>query len=104
MDRRKDMIISGGFNIYPSDLEAVLIKHPAVRECAVVGVKSEEWGETPLAIVVLGEGEASRRRHCAPSSMPGRQDPARLPGRDRASPSAQRDRQGLKRELRESFE
>jgi acyl-CoA synthetase (AMP-forming)/AMP-acid ligase II len=56
MDRRKDMIISGGFNIYPSDLEAVLAAHPAVRECAVVGIKSREWGETPLAIAVLGEG------------------------------------------------
>jgi acyl-CoA synthetase (AMP-forming)/AMP-acid ligase II len=56
MDRRKDMIISGGFNIYPSDLEAELQQHPDVKECAVVGVKSAEWGETPLAFVVLHEG------------------------------------------------
>ena len=56
MDRRKDMIISGGFNIYPSDLEAYLVKHPAVLECAVVGVKSVEWGETPLAFAVLRPG------------------------------------------------
>ena len=53
MDRRKDMIISGGFNVYPSDLEAVLIRHPAVTEAAVVGVASERWGETPVAFVVL---------------------------------------------------
>jgi acyl-CoA synthetase (AMP-forming)/AMP-acid ligase II len=52
MDRKKDMIISGGFNVYPSDLEAVLHQHPAVRECAVVGVASERWGETPVAFVV----------------------------------------------------
>jgi long-chain acyl-CoA synthetase len=53
MDRKKDMIISGGFNIYPSDLEAVLVRHAAVAEAAVVGVPSERWGETPVAFVVL---------------------------------------------------
>ncbi|MDK9712807.1 MAG: acyl--CoA ligase [Sulfuritalea sp.] len=53
MDRKKDMVISGGFNVYPSDLEAVLIQHPAVSEAAVVGVASERWGETPVAFVVL---------------------------------------------------
>ena len=51
-DRRKDMIISGGFNIYPSDLEGVLMAHPDVQEVAVVGVPSEQWGETPVAFVV----------------------------------------------------
>ncbi|WP_454717768.1 class I adenylate-forming enzyme family protein [Caulobacter segnis] len=53
MDRKKDMIISGGFNIYPSDLEAVLVQHPAVVEAAVVGVPSAEWGETPVAFVAV---------------------------------------------------
>ncbi|MCA1748169.1 MAG: class I adenylate-forming enzyme family protein [Parasphingopyxis sp.] len=52
MDRRKDMIISGGFNIYPSDLEAVLVTHPEVEEAAVIGVPSEQWGESPVAVVV----------------------------------------------------
>jgi acyl-CoA synthetase (AMP-forming)/AMP-acid ligase II len=59
MDRRKDMIISGGFNIYPSDLESILAKHPAVLECAVVGIKSVEWGETPLAFAVLRPGTSA---------------------------------------------
>jgi long-chain acyl-CoA synthetase len=56
MDRRKDMVISGGFNIYPSDLEAVLRGHDAIADVAVVGVASEQWGETPVAFVVLRPG------------------------------------------------
>ncbi|MBK6006138.1 acyl--CoA ligase [Ramlibacter ginsenosidimutans] len=56
MDRRKDMIISGGFNIYPSDLEAVLREHAGVADVAVVGVPSPEWGESPAAFVVPAPG------------------------------------------------
>ncbi len=56
MDRAKDMIISGGFNIFPSDLEAILIADERVVEAAVVGMPSEEWGETPVAFVVLKDG------------------------------------------------
>ncbi len=52
-DRKKDMIITGGFNVYPSDLEAELAKHPAIAESAVVGIPSREWGETPAAFIVL---------------------------------------------------
>jgi acyl-CoA synthetase (AMP-forming)/AMP-acid ligase II len=59
MDRRKDMIISGGFNIYPSDLESVLSRHDAIKEAAVVGVPSRQWGETPVAFVVLKPGSAA---------------------------------------------
>jgi acyl-CoA synthetase (AMP-forming)/AMP-acid ligase II len=54
--RAKDMIISGGFNIYPSDLEAELLKEPGVVEAAVVGVPSRAWGETPVGFVVLKDG------------------------------------------------
>lgn len=53
MDRTKDMINSGGFNVFAVDLEAALLSHPAVAEAAVIAVPSADWGETPLAYVVL---------------------------------------------------
>ncbi|WP_053556594.1 class I adenylate-forming enzyme family protein [Sphingopyxis sp. 113P3] len=63
--RKKDMIISGGINIYPVDLEAALLNDPAVKEAAVVGAPSREWGETPVGFVTLhpgaeADGEALR--------------------------------------------
>lgn len=56
MDRKKDMIITGGFNVYPSDIEALLHGHPDLTDVAVVGVPSEAWGETPVAFVVATPG------------------------------------------------
>ena len=53
VDRKKDLILSGGQNIYPADIEAVLLENPDVAEVAVIGVPSERWGETPLAVVVV---------------------------------------------------
>jgi len=59
VDRAKDMIISGGFNIYPREVEDVLFEHPAVKEAAVIGVPHEKWGEAVKAVVVLHEGKAA---------------------------------------------
>ncbi|WP_025899343.1 class I adenylate-forming enzyme family protein [Sneathiella glossodoripedis] len=56
LDRKKDMILSGGFNIYAADIEAELVKHPDVDDVAVIAIPSEEWGETPLGLVVLKTG------------------------------------------------
>lgn len=54
-NRVKDMIVSGGENIYPREIEEVLSKHPAVREAAVIGVPDDRWGETVKAVVSLRE-------------------------------------------------
>jgi len=58
VDRKKDLIIRGGYNVYPREVEEVLYEHPKIREAAVVGVPHDEWGEEIGAAVVLMEGEA----------------------------------------------
>lgn len=53
VDRRSDLIVSGGENIYPAEIEKVLLEHPAVREAGVCGTQHDQWGEVPVAFVVL---------------------------------------------------
>jgi fatty-acyl-CoA synthase/long-chain acyl-CoA synthetase len=77
-DRKKDMIISGGMNIYPAEIEAALEAHPDVLEAAVFGIPSEDWGETVHAVVVVREGGslteeevvAHAREHLASYKIP----------------------------------
>jgi fatty-acyl-CoA synthase/long-chain acyl-CoA synthetase len=57
-DRKSDMIISGGMNIYPAEIEAALERHPGITDVAVFGIPSEEWGESVHAVVVLRAGHA----------------------------------------------
>jgi fatty-acyl-CoA synthase len=59
VDRKKDLYISGGENIYPSEIESVLIQHPDVVLCAVVGVPDDQWGEVGKAFVVLQQGSTT---------------------------------------------
>jgi acyl-CoA synthetase (AMP-forming)/AMP-acid ligase II len=56
VDRKKDMIISGGFNIYPSEVEQAIMAHPAVQECAVIGVPDDKWGEAVKAVIEVKPG------------------------------------------------
>ncbi|MFN2185658.1 MAG: long-chain-fatty-acid--CoA ligase, partial [Anaerolineae bacterium] len=80
VDRKKDMIICGGYNVYPRDVEEVLFKHPAVKEAAVIGVTDEYRGESVVAFVTLREGEAATeeeiiafcREHLASYKVPSR--------------------------------
>jgi long-chain acyl-CoA synthetase len=71
VDRRADMILSGGVNIYPAEVEQQLRLHPAVADVAVIGIPDDEWGQSVLAIVVTADGpaagsqlEADLARHC----------------------------------------
>jgi acyl-CoA synthetase (AMP-forming)/AMP-acid ligase II len=68
VDRARDMVISGGLNVYPAEVEACLHRHPAVLETAVIGVPDEEWGESVKAVVVVRPGmslsEAEVIEHC----------------------------------------
>lgn len=103
-DRRTDMIISGGVNIYPAEIEAVVTAHPAVADVAVFGIPSDEWGEAVHAAIVLypgaqvtdGELQAHCREHLASYKVPRSVD--RIPEVPR-NPSGK----VLKRQLRDPY-
>ncbi|QJY49632.1 class I adenylate-forming enzyme family protein [Pseudonocardia broussonetiae] len=82
VDRKKDLIIRGGYNITPSEIENVLYSHPAVLEAAVVGLPDREWGESVLAAVALRGGasvdEAALQEHCRAAGLPTIKVPERV--------------------------
>ena len=107
-DRVKDMIVSGGENVYPAEVENVLMAHPGVADCAVIGVPHEKWGETGKAIVVRAAAERrdragddrllprapgavqvphQRRLDRRTAAQPERQDPEEGPPRARTGPA-----------------
>jgi len=104
-DRLKDMIVSGGKNVYSIEVENALFKHPSVEACAVIGIPSEQWGEEVHAVVILVEGEQATTEelitHCqqliagykCPRSISFRNEPLPLSGAGKV----------LKRDLREPF-
>lgn len=66
LDRRKNIIISGGENIYPQEIENVLYAHPAVQECAIVGMKDEKWGQVPILFIVSSLDDESILSYLGP--------------------------------------
>ena len=55
VDRVKDMLISGGENVYPAEIENVLLSHELINDAGVIGIPSEKWGESPLAVIVRAD-------------------------------------------------
>ena len=104
VDRRDDLIVSGGENVYPAEIERVLLEHPAVRDAAVVGLADPIWGMRPVAIVVWSGDPAAAgdalRAHCR-SLLATYKIPERFLVRDELPRSS--SGKLLRRELRESL-
>jgi long-chain acyl-CoA synthetase len=76
VDRLSDLVITGGENVYPAEVEAVLARHPAVADVAVIGIPDERWGETVHAVVVLAPGNPAPANPAPANSAPGKPAPA----------------------------
>ena len=93
VDRAKDMIITGGFNVYSAEVEQALLQHPAVQDCAVVGLPDEKWGERVIAVMQPHPGSVVPTTRSARSrGTAGRREGAQA-GRGLGRPAAVADRQ-----------
>ena len=104
VDRVKDMIISGGFNIFPSEIERVLFTHPAVEDCAVVGIPDDKWGEKVHAVVQLKKGATATQAELLElcrNALSGMKTPKSLEFRDELPRSA--NGKTLKRAIRDEY-
>jgi fatty-acyl-CoA synthase len=104
VDRIKDVIISGGENIYPAEVENAVRDHPAVAECGVIGVPDEKWGEAGRAIVVLKPGAEAGEDEIL-GFLDGRLARYKIPKSVRFADSLPRTATGkiLKKSLRETY-
>jgi acyl-CoA synthetase (AMP-forming)/AMP-acid ligase II len=104
VDRKRDMIISGGFNVYPSEIEQVIWSHPSVQDCAVIGAPDEKWGEAVTAVIELRPGSEASAEEIAAMCRE-RLGPVKTPKRIEFRPTLPRSAVGkvLKRELRAEF-
>ncbi|MFM6828940.1 MAG: AMP-binding protein [Novosphingobium sp.] len=102
VDRKKDMVISGGVNIYPREIEEVLVRHPAIVEVAVVGIPDERWGETLKVFAALREGGSLSGEDIA-AFCEGKLTPYKIPRLVEVMEALPRNANGkvLKRELRD---
>ena len=103
VDRTKDMLISGGENVYPAEIENVLLGHPAIADAAVIGVPSAKWGESPLAVVVRSDDDVTAEEVMAHTR--GKLAPFKTVKKVEFVTEIPRNPSGkiLKRELRERF-
>ncbi|MGG1661917.1 class I adenylate-forming enzyme family protein [Brevibacillus sp. NRS-1366] len=106
VDRKKDVMITGGINVYPKEIELALERHPAIQEVAVVGLPHPEWGETVAAYIVLRQGEEAPRdwQQEVSSFLEGRLADYKLPRQVTVLPALPRNTSGKirKHSLRES--
>ena len=102
VDRAKDMIITGGFNVYSAEVEQALLAHPAVQDCAVVGLPDEKWGERVTAVVQPRAGQRGERRTRSAPSSRSASAASRRPSRSRSGPTCPARRSGkiLKTEVK----